>query len=93
MHLPSQSDSGDWLTRFWSGSKRTFNGFLCGAPPVGWFLLGPCWPRRRERNVTRGRRRNDVASGVNDNRARAAGADVDAENRNGETPSDAFACV
>jgi len=55
---------------------------LRGAPPVVGVLLGPGGSRRFERRVLRVRRPEDGAVVVEKERARTAGADVDAQDGN-----------
>jgi hypothetical protein len=55
---------------------------LTGAPPVVGVLLGPGGSRRLERGVLRVRRPEDAAVVVEEQRARTAGADVDAQDGN-----------
>jgi len=63
------------LQRFW-------NGYAASAPPVVGMLLGPTDLGRGEGSVIFGRGRSDMTVLIDDQRACAAGSDIDAENVN-----------
>jgi hypothetical protein len=78
VHLTGQSDARDRFRGDPTRGDGRSNRLLTGAPPVGRVLLGPGRARRCERRVIGGRRREERAAVVEDQRTRAAGADVDA---------------
>ena len=79
VHLAGQADRVD---RRAPGTRLTGDGpqrLLTCAPPVVRILLRPCGPRRREGIVRRGRRRRNRTVRLHNHCARAAGADVEAD--------------
>src|SRR5690606_36087793 len=59
--------------------ERTRDGLCAGTPPVARILLGPSGAWTGKRHVVDGGGSDDGARLVDDERARAPGADVDAE--------------
>jgi hypothetical protein len=76
VHLTGEADAGDFI----GGQIRAGDGFAdgdaSGAPPVFGMLFGPADLRRSEGLMVFCRRRDDTAMSVEDQGARASGADV-----------------
>jgi hypothetical protein len=79
VHLAGEADTGDFL----GANRRFLQGFsygdAAGAPPIARILLGPARVRRSERLMFFTARCDDGAGNVGQQRACAAGADVNAE--------------
>ena len=87
MHLTREADAGDRIGRDAAFRQHRTDRLPARPPPVVGILLGPGGSRRSERGVVRRRRPEQAAVVVEDQGARAARADVDAENRNGRISS------
>jgi hypothetical protein len=86
VHLARQADTFDVGRRDPALRQDVFDRLLRGAPPVGRLLFGPRGARRRKGRMAGRRRRENAPRRVNDDGARTAGADVEAEDRNDGTP-------
>jgi len=82
VHLAGEADGGNRVGADAALGEDRANGELAGAPPVVGILLRPRGLRRGERGVVGGLRREQAARLVEDQRARAGGADIDAQNWN-----------
>jgi len=76
VHLSGEADAGD----FFGGQICARDGFTdgeaSGAPPVFGMLFGPADLRRSEELMVFCRRRDDTATAIENQGARASGADV-----------------
>ena len=86
VHLAREADAGDRIGRRAAFRQHRADRLLAGPPPVVGILLGPGGSWRRERGVVPRLGPEQAAVVVEDQGARAARADVDAENRNGAPP-------
>jgi hypothetical protein len=77
MHLPRKSYAGDLIASQVSLRQRFADGDAGGTPPILWTLLSPSDFRRGERFVLFGSRRGDTSFFIDDQRPRAAGANID----------------
>jgi hypothetical protein len=82
MHLAGKAERANGCRLDAAGGERGARGFMRGPPPVVGILLGPRRARGSERRVVARSRGQQCAVFSDDDGARAAGADVDAEDRN-----------
>jgi hypothetical protein len=82
VHLPGETDAGNFIGAEAGLLDRFRNGYAAGAPPVVGMLLGPTDLGRGEGSVIFGRGRNDVTVLIDDQGTCTAGSDIDAENVN-----------
>ena len=83
VHLAGQADAGDRAGGDPAGRHDRGNRLVRRPPPVVGVLLGPAGARRTKRGVVPRLRPEEHAVVAQDQRARSAGADIDAQNRNG----------
>ena len=79
VHLAGEADAGDVIWAQIGGMKSLADSRAAGSPPVARILLGPAGARTAEGLVVVGAGSDDFAGGVHDERAGAAGTNVDAE--------------
>ena len=82
VHLSGETDARDGIGRDAGLRQDRAQRILRRAPPVGGILLGPRRTRRGKRRVLRRRRAQERAVFSKQQRARAAGADINTQNRN-----------
>ena len=83
VHLSGETNAGDFVgakARLLQGFR---NSYAAGSPPVVGMLLGPADLGRGKRGMLLGGGCDDVPLFVDDQRARATGSNIDAENVNG----------
>jgi hypothetical protein len=90
VHLSGKSDARDCVAANRSARERSANRQTASAPPIARILFGPTGARRCERGVLFDAGAEDAALCVDDESARAAGADVNSENVNGRVSSSNF---
>jgi len=78
MHLPRQTDRRNRVGGDGARRERGTDRFLTRAPPIGGILLGPGRARRGKGCVIRGGGSQETAVISDNQRARTAGADVNA---------------
>jgi hypothetical protein len=83
VHLSGETNAGDIIGAEAGFLDRFGNCQTAGSPPVVRMLLGPADLRRGKRGVLLGGGRDDMTLLIDDQRARAAGSNIDAENVNG----------
>jgi hypothetical protein len=87
VHLSGKADAGDRVAANAGGRESAANRQTASAPPIAWILFRPTGVRRCERGVLFDARAEDAAFCVDDQDARAAGANVNSENVNGRVSS------
>jgi|CZKY01.1.fsa_nt_gi hypothetical protein len=85
MHLPRESDAGDFISAGPQGVKSASNRQTAGSPPVVRILFRPSRLRRCEGRVLFCAGRDDSPAFINDESTGSAGADIDPEEL--DTPS------
>jgi hypothetical protein len=77
MHLPRESDAGDFISAASEGIESTSNGYSTRLPPILRKLFCPSRLRRCEGRVLLGARGDDSPLFINDESSGSAGADID----------------